>query len=336
MNLSKMTLRDLKIFRDRLDIMIVYGSHLERIQHDADAELAFHLEPGEYVTVTLPFRMPDLGDVAAVAEDPIELVEREADDRPMFVRNVFPAAGQVAETAVKAPGDGALLVPELAIDANGADVQGDKPAAEPPKPAPAPEPSKGLVTGPLSDEERQLIGLMVDQGSGAAEIAAKLRRRVQTVALLLNRAEAGKAQIAVQPSGNSGALPAAAAPDLKVKPAAPSVAKDEPAPVKAAVSPAPSPVEERIVRPAWWHEVSAVLDAVGHKGGWTPARDLELVEEATKGTPWEIVADQLGVEKREAKARFIALTPDGASFERQSRLIEVLRSKIGDTTPAQV
>lgn len=322
MNLTRMELRDLKTLREWLDVMIVYGGHLARIEHDDDGEIIFSLAPGEYATITLPFRMPDLGGAAVGAVDPIELVERETGDRAQFLRNGFGLA------AVEARADEVQ-------------VQEPVPAAESPKPAPAPEVApaqravaEGLVTGPLSDDERTLIGQMVDQGCGAAEIAGRLRRRVQTVDLFLNRAEAGKVMSvvqpsAVQPSGNAVGLADAAAEAPKVKPAALPVAARAPAPASAAVCAAPTaPVEDHAVRPAWWHQISATLEAVGHKGGWTPARDLEMVEEATRGTPWEIIADQVGVEVRAAKARFIALTPDGAGFERQSRLIEVLRSKV--------
>ncbi|MFP1646102.1 hypothetical protein [Pontitalea aquivivens] len=250
----------------------------------------------------------DLEDGSDAVE--FELVDRRPDAAPLFVRNAPGKPCRAADPVANEP-DAEAAAHKADSGADAADIP-DQDAVQPQAPKAAVVPSGGLVTGPLSDEEKQTIWQMVDQGSGAAEIAAKLRRRVQTVALLLNRAEARNAQPAPQVSRN--------AEQLRETNAAAQ------APVKAAVSPAPKPVEDRVVRPAWWHEVSAVLDAVGHKGGWTSARDLELVEEATKGTPWEIIADQLGIEKREAKSRFIALTPDGVSFEKQSRLIEVLRS----------
>lgn len=249
-----------------------------------------------------------------------ELVDRRPDAAPLFVRNAAGKPCRSADPVANEP-DAEAAAHKADSDTDVADIP-DQDAVQPQAPKAAAVPSGGLVTGPLSDKEKQTIWQMVDQGSGAAEIAAKLRRRVQTVALLLNRAEARNAQPAPQVSGNSEQLPEtnAAAPAL----------------VRAAVSPAPKPVEDRIVRPAWWHEVEDLLKSIGNKGGWTPARDLELVESLSNGAPAPLVADQLGVEVGAVKARFIALTPDGSSWDIQSRLIQVLRAKIADTTPAQV
>lgn len=43
----------------------------------------------------------------------------------------------------------------------------------------------------------------------------------------------------------------------------------------------------------------------------------------------EVLADEIGKEVGECKTRFIALTPNGVTIERQTQLLQVLRARAG-------
>lgn len=368
MNLIKMTLRDVRLLRDQLDVMIVAGGDLERMEHDEDAELSFRLEPGKYVTITLPFRMPAIGEGASEADD-LVLVDWQPDDPPVFVRG-----GSSEVRAIRA-GEAAE------------DTDSDAPSADA---------VAEYVTGPLSEAEKATIRELFEAGVAPVLIAQRLRRRAQVVSLFVARFSAqsrgatglpwteeevarakdllrqGKpasaiaddlgrprpgteqklkalrkemlAEEAARATPEAGNSPDPAEPKVSAKAvaapvpspvvapvAAPAPAKPDPAPVAA-----PAPIEERVIRPAWWQEIEDLLKSIGSKGGWTPAMDLELVEALTRGgVQWPVLADQLGVEIGAARARFIALTPDGATAERQARLIQVLRAKVDAARPVQ-
>lgn len=79
--------------------------------------------------------------------------------------------------------------------------------------------------------------------------------------------------------------------------------------------------------PVWWAGVEQLLDTIGTKGGWSAARDLALVDGRAKGLIWSLICDELGVEVRDAKARLVALTPDGGGEAEMAHLIEVLRDR---------
>jgi len=81
-------------------------------------------------------------------------------------------------------------------------------------------------------------------------------------------------------------------------------------------------------KPLWWRQSEAMLNALGYNGDWSAKRDLSLVEGLAKGHHLTVVADELGVEVSVAKARFIALTPDGVTIKGQEQLLEVLRSRV--------
>lgn len=103
------------------------------------------------------------------------------------------------------------------------------------------------------------------------------------------------------------------------------------APLAAKAAPASLPVIGTVPpfdpgKPAWWRQIEAHLNALGHVSPWTPALDLALVEGLAQGTPKNLLADQLGVEVSAIKQRFIALTPDGVTINAQAQLLEVLRA----------
>lgn len=88
---------------------------------------------------------------------------------------------------------------------------------------------------------------------------------------------------------------------------------------------APEPVEE--VKPAWWRALDAELNALGYRNDWSRTLDLALVEGLAAGKPMALLADELGKEIGQAKARFIALTPNGVTVEKQTQLLHVLRAR---------
>lgn len=103
----------------------------------------------------------------------------------------------------------------------------------------------------------------------------------------------------------------------------------------ATVAPEAAPPVAPVERPAWWAEVEQLLAAIGTKGGWTAARDLILVDGRAKGFVWSLICDELGVEVREAKARLVALTPNGGGEAELERLTEVLRARAAREGGAQ-
>ncbi|ETD89932.1 hypothetical protein U713_07350 [Rhodobacter capsulatus YW2] len=88
-------------------------------------------------------------------------------------------------------------------------------------------------------------------------------------------------------------------------------------------------------RPAWFREIDATLTAIGYRGGFTPAIDLAIVECIAGQDAPEVVADELGMEVRTMRDRFVQLTPDcvdrhgrrKVTVEDQQRLLEVLRAR---------
>ncbi|ETD02902.1 hypothetical protein U717_04320 [Rhodobacter capsulatus R121] len=88
-------------------------------------------------------------------------------------------------------------------------------------------------------------------------------------------------------------------------------------------------------RPAWFREIDATLTAIGYRGGFTPAIDLAIVECIAGQNAPEVVADELGMEVRTMRERFVQLTPDcvdrhgrrKVTVEDQARLLTVLRAR---------
>ncbi|WP_444452552.1 hypothetical protein ACTTAI_16250 [Rhodobacter capsulatus] len=93
--------------------------------------------------------------------------------------------------------------------------------------------------------------------------------------------------------------------------------------------------QEAAPRPAWFREIDAMLTALGYKGGFAPAIDLAIVECIAGQNAPEVVADELGMEVRTMRERFVQLTPDcvdrngrrKVTVEDQARLLTVLRAR---------
>lgn len=93
---------------------------------------------------------------------------------------------------------------------------------------------------------------------------------------------------------------------------------------------------EAAPHPAWFRAIDATLTALGYKGGFTPAIDLAIVECIAGQNSPEVVADELGMEVRTMRDRFVQLTPDcvdhkgrrKVTVEDQQRLLTVLRARV--------
>lgn len=144
--------------------------------------------------------------------------------------------------------------------------------------------------------------LAVENGSDMAEVAATLG---VTMPKLRGRYVAWKGGKKKTAAKSVAAFIAPSAP-----PPAVSAHKDEP-------------------KPLWWRELTEFLGKLGYRGGWSAGLDLALVEGLASGKQMAVVADEIGKEVGEAKARFIALTPNGVTIERQTRLLQVLRARAG-------
>ena len=89
------------------------------------------------------------------------------------------------------------------------------------------------------------------------------------------------------------------------------------------------PAQKDEPKQLWWRELTEFLGKLGYRGGWSAQLDLALVEGLASGKQMAVVADEIGKEVGEAKARFIALTPNGVTIERQTQLLQVLRARAG-------
>lgn len=278
--------------------------------------------------------------------------EDRAEDAGPSVDQPEPSVGTHADEEPPAPasaaadGAGGSWAPPASEDvspgAPAPSLPGDIAAEVPPDASAAPVQQ---ATGPLTEAEKKAIRISVELGMDATAIAGLLNRRVQTVALYISRHLAAKSTEIPSgqpvPAHQAGEDPAPEAPASPADEGPEPVAQvlPEEAPVAGGapnVAPAAAPFSNA-PRPAWWREIEAVLNALGHKAPWTPELDLALVQGLTSGTPIEVLADELGVERAAIRARFVAMTPGcvdrrgarSVSFEAQQHLIEVLRDRAG-------
>lgn len=168
-------------------------------------------------------------------------------------------------------------------------------AVRAPEPQPQPEPDPEgpvLVTGPVSDEERDLIVAMSVDGMGAKEIADRLDRPVGTINVMRRHL---KARI------DAAAGEATAAPD--------------------AAQPSPLSAAERAI--------DAHLESIGYPQDWSAASDLALCEALARGDGAMGAADELGRGKPEVIARWKAINLHPGNIDHQARLARVLRHRAG-------
>lgn len=229
--------------------------------------------------------------------------------------------------------DPAAPPPPCAADEEGASVATEA-APAPAEVAPEAAPAGERVGERWTPEEDRLALELRNAGMPVTAIAARLGRpywatqgRFKKLAKNTSGpavAAQKPAELVAQAQGPEAAVksPAAEAEVVKTAPEGgpDGRAASKPAPVAGGAAPLPG----------WWADTLTFYRSIGSKGGWTPARDLVLVDGRLKELPWAVIADDLGCEGRDARARFIALTPSGESPKQLEQLAEVLKFLAAD------
>lgn len=211
--------------------------------------------------------------------------------------------------------EGAEDCPHWSDDAPGLPVAGGSPSIPEPAPAPAPEPEPEPVVAPdpvagrranvarsWTDADDRRAWDLRQRGMTAAMIARELGRPVEGTGWRLRNVLPAKMAGLDQPSR-------------------------QPDPVVAAPVLAQQPVPEASDLPAWHRAIDAGLNALGYVSPWSAALDLELVERLSRGEKLPVIALDFGIDLGAAKARWIALTPNGVSLKFQEQLLTVLRAR---------
>lgn len=206
--------------------------------------------------------------------------------------------------------------------------QAELPAPVPP--APAPDDKAG---SPWSDEEKAEAVRMKSEGFSASHIAKVIGRPHPATRAMLAKLAKEKAP-----------PPAEVAPAPPVPPAAPAPKAEKPASavVKMTAAPAPAPAEPEPPKAETFQPLTRrqqlLVDHVGRlPDDFEPADDLWLAESLAKGTPIDVIADQLGCDSATARARFRAMLTDGIKTPKgtittdgQADLLVALRYRAAD------
>jgi hypothetical protein len=166
---------------------------------------------------------------------------------------------------------------------------------------PKQDPKPELITGPFSDEEKDLIVEMSVRGDKPAMIATFLDRPVGSINVMQRHLKARIEQ----------AMQAKEAPETE--------------PAAEVVPPAPIPSKLADVLSGPEREIDIHLNAVGYAGGWSPVRDLRMAEGLGQGDGASLVAEDLGVAKSTVVDRWRLINQDPTSIDHQRRLVRVLR-----------
>lgn len=324
MNLSCLTARGLRALW--MDISTLEGAMtwLEARFPGAYVDLT----PDQLVRIHLPVILrlddSDLGDPG-----PVDLVEDETPAEALLALEKaaaeFAANTSSALDIATAIGEALGHCGQEAANPGGDPAAGPQPLAEPdpvpasvaavpaPEAAAAPVEARGKVmTGPLSDAEREVIVRMRQAGRSNGEIAAAINRRVQTVALFraavkAEAPEAGFRDIGAVVDQVVARLPAdAVGAEQAQEPAAEIAPAIAPAPVAAPADRGAATVPEDMhgePRRIWEY-----LDGVGYKGRWDAELDHEMVEMLLGGAKPAQVALDLDVDAGAIKARWLILS----------------------------
>ena len=192
-------------------------------------------------------------------------------------------------------------------------IKADRPTAPAAASDPEPAPIPSRAGEPWTDEEDARAIEMKRDGMSARKIAEALGRPVQGTCFRLSKVLQDRIK---QPAKSPTAKSPAAIP------AEPQTKGDTP---KGAAVAAP---QFDPTTPLWFRQLDAVLTAIGYKTPWTPALDLELVEELARGRRVAEVAADMKIDAAAVKARWFALTPDGRpTITEQEQLLKVLRHR---------
>ncbi|WP_158589824.1 helix-turn-helix domain-containing protein [Gemmobacter lutimaris] len=388
-----MSLDDLRRHQEKNARIIEACEILDGLPRDAeDSVLSIDMTPGLPTVITLPCGMPsaryfdpppefevvetdrrpgesaeaagwrrvdekywrelDANSRAALAADVVaaEMLGGSGDLQRHSLVESPPAAGQREQAGT------CEVAPEAGTGAGESPAHvSETPVSAPPAVAPAArkDQTAGQVTGPLTDDERAEIQRLDAEGVSRKEIARRLGRRTQTVALYLHglahppKGAAGKTEEskAAQPA------PVAEQASVAVSDGADAVA-EAPVAVKAApvgeiaegvvpvAAPTPAPVAGGAAPfTARQRQIAAHVMRLHGRGDFDAATDLALVEQLTSGTKAGQVALDLGLDSAAVVGRFRALTAvirddrDRVTIDGQADLLLVLRVAAGVARP---
>jgi hypothetical protein len=366
MNLSALSLAELSELQQAFAMIHKGVSILSGLPvNQGEAETTIDLTPGEVVIITTHYAMP--GHFRRFDPPPeFVLVERETDQAAdVAAAEMLGGSGDLQlhglvesppACAARDSGDDIPAAPQTppvsAVMAGSAGTGGGDPGAsvgDLERTGPRP----GQVTGPLSDQERAEIQRLDAQGVSRKEIAKRLGRRSQTVALYLHglanppKGAAGKTEEykAAQPApvaeqaSVADTLGADAAVEVPVAVEAAPVGeiaggvarRSAPNPAPVAGGAAPFTARQR--------QIAAHVARLSGRGGFDAAADLALVEQLTSGTKAGQVALDLGLDSAGVVSRFRALTAvirddrDRVTIDGQADLLLVLRAMAGVARP---
>lgn len=366
MNLSALSLAELAELQQAFAMIHKGVSILSGLPvNQGEAETTIDMTPGEVVIITTHFAMP--GHFRRFDPPPeFVVVERETEQAADLVAAEMlggsgdlqqhglvespPAAGQREQAGT------CEVAPEAGTGAGESPAQvSETPVSALPAVAPAvhKDQTAGQVTGPLTDDERAEIQRLDAEGVSRKEIARRLGRRPQTVALYLHGLANPPKGVAGRTEEFKAAQPAPVAEQASVADTVGADAVAEaPVPVKAApvgeiaegvtqvAAPTPAPVAGGAAPfTARQRQIAAHVMRLNGRGDFDAATDLALVEQLTSGTKAGQVALDLGLDSAAVVGRFRALTAvirddrDRVTIDGQADLLLVLRVAAGVVRP---
>lgn len=171
---------------------------------------------------------------------------------------------------------------------------------------------RNAETAAWTDDEDQRVWALRKAGRTTRQIAEALGRSQKAVSVRLYK----KIKPAMEAGAASPTQPSATEPDPEPEP------------------PEPTPPQAREPEPEYMgpHEpldsaraMRRHLDVLGNTAFWTPGRDLSLIEQVGRGRKLKDVAEEMGVSKADAAARFRELCPEPGISTQQFLLDELRR-----------
>lgn len=203
----------------------------------------------------------------------------------------------------------------------------------------------GRVTGPMSDEEKRTIAEMRSQGLGSTDIAARLKRKPQVIAMYLMRLPQGAGQV---PAQAKEAAQAAVSAEIQMPGGDREGLQQQHAehdPVQSgAVDGQQSVATPDEARLSFTGESKRIWDHVqslGFPKGWDANLDLEMSEAFGRGTKADQVALDLDCDTKLLRDRYAQLTAcirddrGRMSIDGQERLVRVLQARLKNLRAAK-
>ncbi len=324
-DLSRMSVADLRELQSKLKVLAATGDYIEQ-----GIKATFDLTPGRNVKITLDWQMPAFEpDIAAEGDDWDIEPEGELELVTITAFDICQPQDATAESepAVEAETTPDPVAPETVPEPAPEMTPGPEPVAAVAEPEPIAVPDPAPVAEPESDQAAKAPGWTADEDELAISLAAKLMVAGQNmsgaareVAIRLGRPEPGtlwrmrnKLNDAIQSRVLALTKPIDSAPEPR------PVAAAEPA--RTAVSHSDPILSHLAQRPM--------------KGGWTDARDRQVLELAELDWKAHEIAAELfpEVTDREVLERFKVLTNNRA-FKRAD-VLAALQKQINAVQAAE-